>query len=164
MRGPKYKVDLTDEGRGQLLLLVRQGKSSHLEVIWARILLEADEGRNNHQIAEACNISLMAVSHTRRRFVERGLDGAVSEQMRCGGIRKLNGTLEAQITSLASSNPPEGHSRWTMRLLARKVVELGFTESISRETIRLLLKKRTHALKETWACFQGMYLSTSSSG
>ena len=62
-----------------------------------------------------------------------------------------------EITSLASSNPPEGHSRRTVRLLAWKVVELGFTESISRETIRLLLKKRAHALKGTLACLQGMY-------
>ena len=143
MRSPKYLVDLTDDERGHLLQLVRQGKSSNREAIWAGILLKSDEGRNNHQIA-ARSISIATVIRTRKRFVEKGLDGAVSGW---SGIRKLNDTLEAQIIALASSNPPEGHSRWSVRLLARKVVELGFTESISRETIRLLLKKRTHALK-----------------
>lgn len=133
IRAAKFIVDLTNNERAHLLQLVRQGKSCDREVIWAWILLEADEGRNNHQIAEAWSISIAAVSRTRKRFVEKGLDGAVSEQMRCGGIRKLNDTLAAQVTSSASSNSPEGHSRWSVRLLARKVAELGFTESISRE-------------------------------
>jgi len=146
MRAAKYIVDLTDDERGHLLRLVRQGKSSNREAIWAWILLESDEGRNNHQIAEAWSISIATVNRTRKRFAEKGLDGAVSGW---GGIRKINDTLEAQITALASSNPPEGHSRWSVRLLARQVVELGFIESISRETIRLLLKKRSHALKGT---------------
>jgi transposase len=109
----------------------------------ARVLLKADERCSDPEIASALGIGLATVFRTRRRFVEEGLEQALRERPRPGGRRKLDGRQEAHLIAVACTTPPAGHARWTLRLLAGKVVELGFATSISHETVRSMLKKTT---------------------
>ncbi len=106
----------------------------------ARILLKAYEGLTDLEIAAALNTGEATVERTRKRFVEEGL-AALNERPRPGARTKLKGKHEAHIIALACTKAPEGHSHWTLRLLADKVVELGFAESFSREAVRRMLKK-----------------------
>jgi transposase len=141
MPAKKYKVDLTSNEREALLGLISRGKPSARKVTRARILLKADEGLIDRDIAKALNTSTATVEQIRQRFVEGGLENALNERPRPGQKRKLDGTASAYVIATACSAAPEGHQRWTLRLLADKVVALGLTESISHETIRGLLKK-----------------------
>jgi putative transposase len=136
----KYLVDLTADERETLLQLIRKGKPSARKVTRARILLKASEGFTDEQIAAALNTGEATVERTRKRFVEEGL-GALDERPRPGARAKLKGKQEAHVIALACSKAPEGRRRWTLRLLADKVVELGFAESFSREAVRRMLKK-----------------------
>jgi transposase len=137
----KYIVELAEEEREQLRTILRRGKASVRMVARARVLLKADEGYTDGAVAEALEVSAATVSRIRRRFVEWGLDQALREKPRPGQRRKLSGKQEAHMVAVACSTPPEGHGRWTLRLLAGKVVELGFASSISPETVRQVLKK-----------------------
>ena len=137
----KYIVDLTEEEHVRLRTLVRRGKASIRIVARARVLLRADEGYTDADIADALDVGTATVGRIRKRFVERGLEKALREQPGSGRLRKLSGKQEAHLIAVACSTPPEGHGRWTLRLLAGKVVELGFVSSISPETVRQLLKK-----------------------
>jgi transposase len=132
----KYLVDLSTEEREALSQLVRRGKHSSRKVTRARILLLASDGATDEQIVAA----LKTVERTRKRFVEAGL-GCLNERPRRGQARKLTGKQEAHLVAVACSTPPEGHARWTLSLLADKVVELKFASSITRETVRQVLKK-----------------------
>lgn len=134
----KYIVDLTDEEREQLLQLLRKGKSAARKLTRARILLKADE-----QVAQALHVGSATVGRVRQRFVEEGLESALNERPRPGQRRKLSGKQEAHLIAVACSSPPQGHGRWSLRLLAGKVVELGLANSISPETVRKLLKKQS---------------------
>jgi transposase len=136
----KYLVDLSTDERESLLQLVRRGKHSSRKVTRARILLLAADGSTDEQIVSALKTAFATVERTRKRFVEEGL-GCLNERPRRGQARKLSGKQEAHIIAIACSTPPEGRARWTLRLLADKVVELNFADSISRETIRQVLKK-----------------------
>jgi transposase len=137
----KYFVELAEEERVRLRTLLRGGQAPVRMVARARVLLKADEGYTDGAVAEALDVSTATVSRIRRRFVEGGLDQALRERPRPGQLRKLSGKQEAHMIAVACSTPPEGHARWTLRLLAGKVVELGFTPSISPETVRQVLKK-----------------------
>lgn len=139
----KYVVDLTAEEREQLLQLLRKGKSSARKLARARILLLADEGRSDEQVAQALHVGSATVGRVRQRFVEEGLAAALTERPRPGRQPKLTGKEEAHLIAVACSDPPEGHGRWTLRLLADKAVELGLADSITRETVRQLLKRGT---------------------
>jgi transposase len=136
----KYIVDLTNDERETLLQLIRKGKPSARKVTRARILLKASEGLTDAQIAAALNTGEATVERTRKRFVEEGLN-ALKERPRPGARPKLKGKQEAHLIALACSQAPEGRRRWTLRLLAGKVVELGFAQSFSREAVRRVLKK-----------------------
>jgi transposase len=136
----KYIVDLTADERETLLQLIRKGKPSARKVTRARILLKAAEGLTDAQIAAALNTGEATVERTRKRFVEEAL-GALNERPRPGARPKLKGKQEAHVIALSCSKAPEGHNHWTLRLLAGKVVELGFAESFSREAVRRMLKK-----------------------
>lgn len=140
MAGRKHIVELTREQREDLEGLVRRGKESARKLTRARIVLRSDEGMADQQIAEALDTSLTTVWRTRKRFAEEGLKG-LNERPRPGQPRKLDGRQEAHIIAVACSEPPKGHHRWTLRLLADKVVELGFSDSFSHEGIRKILKK-----------------------
>ena len=141
MPAKKYRVDLTNDEREALLGLMSRGNRSARKVTRARILLKADEGLIDRDIASALNTSTATVEQVRQRFVEGGVENALNDRPRPGQRRKLDGAASAYVIATACSAAPEGHQRWTLRLLADKVVELGLAESISHETIRGLLKK-----------------------
>jgi transposase len=136
----KYIVDLTNDEREELLQLIKRGKPSARKVNRARILLKANEGLTDDQIAAALNTGVATVERTGKRFVEENL-GALNERRRSGQPPRLNGKQQAHLIAVACSKPPEGRERWTLRLLADQVVELGLADSIARETVRQILKK-----------------------
>ena len=112
-----------------------------LQVKRALALLRADEGMSDPKIAEAISMNADTVARVRKRFVEEGLESALNERPRPGQKRKLDGRQEAHLVAVACSDPPEGHTHWTLQLLADKVVEMEFVESVSPGTIRQILKK-----------------------
>ncbi len=136
----KYLVDFSADEREELRQLVRRGKHSSRKVTRARILLLAAGGSTDEQIVAALKTGFATVERTRKRFVEEGL-GCLKERPRRGQARKLTGKQEAHLIAVACSTPPGGRARWTLRLLADKVVELGFASTIARETVRQVLKK-----------------------
>ena len=143
----KYHVTLTEDERAQLEKLTRSGKATALAQTHARILLKADAADGgpawrDEQIVEALDVGRATVERVRRRFVEEGLDAAlVARKRRRVYERKLDGKQEAQLIALACSRPPEGRQRWTMQLLADRLVEMQVVETISDETVRTTLKK-----------------------
>ena len=140
MARKKYRVDLTAEERQSLEQLLQRGKSSARKLIRARILVQADEGLTDEEIATALEVGVATVERTRQRFVERNLD-ALNDLPRPGGQCKLSGKQEAHLIAVACTPAPTGQGRWTLQLLAERVVALGFAPSIARETVRQVLKK-----------------------
>ena len=136
-----YIVDLTKEERTQMLEFIKSGKQSARKLNRARILLLADEGQADGEIAEALHTGTATVQRTRQRFVAGNLEGALNERPRPGGQKKLDEKGEAILESLAHSQPPEGRKRWTLQLVADRLVELKMVDSISYETVRQELKK-----------------------
>ena len=143
MRQPKYIVDLSKEEQSELEALVHKGISSARKQTRARILLKANAGMPVQEIEEMLDVSELMVRRVRQRFVEEGLEAALNDKPRPGQTPKLNDKQRAHVIAIACSDAPDGHEHWTLRLLAGKVVELGFAESISHETVRSVLKKTT---------------------
>ena len=141
-----YIVDLTEEERTFLLDLIKRGKHSARKLRRTHVLLLANEGKSDREIAEALHSSVPTVQRTRQRFVEGGLENALNEQLRPGARKKLNEKGEALLETLAQSEPPQGRKRWTLQLLADKLVELRIVGNISYETVRRELKKTAQAL------------------
>lgn len=137
----KYIVDLTPEERGRLVELTQKGQQSARKIRRANILLLADAGKKDKEIAELLQASVPTVERTRRKFVEGGLDFALNERRWPGHKPKLDAKGEAVLTTLAQSAPPEGRKRWTLQLLADRLVDLGVVDTISHETVRSVLKK-----------------------
>jgi transposase len=143
----KYIVTLTDEERTMLHDLIAAGSARARKLTHARILLKADtaDGRAgwaDEQISEALDVSLPTIQRVRKTFVEEGLEAALNRrQPRSSRPRKLDGEQEAHLIALACGTPPAGHKRWTLRLLADKLVELEYIDDVSHETIRQVLKK-----------------------
>ena len=144
----KYKVTLTAEERNSLQGLIAAKKTAAKKVVHARILLKADAGPDgpawmDARIAEALEVDVSTVERIRQRFVEEGLEAALGrkKQDRPSRQRTLDGKAEARLVALACSEPPAGRVRWTLRLLADKLVELEVVEAVSTETIRRTLKK-----------------------
>lgn len=138
-----YLVTLTDDERQSLGELVSRGKASARAIEHALILLKADVADDSidEQIAQDCEISVRTVERVRKRFVEDGLEAALRPPEVPRPPRKLDGEVEAHLVALACSDPPEGRGRWTVRLLAQKLVEMGHVDSISHESVRTALKK-----------------------
>jgi len=136
----KYVVDLSAEERATLEHMLRSGKTGARKLTRARILLKAADGLSDDAIAAALDVGTATVARTRQRFVEANL-GALDEAPRPGAQRKLTGKQEAHLIAVACTPAPAGQTRWTLRLLADKVVEFGFAPSIARETVRQVLKK-----------------------
>ena len=143
----RYRVTLTTEERGELGRMVSRGKADARKLAHARVLLQADEAeggpaRVDEDVASALDVSVRTVERARRRFVEQGLAAALPPKPspRLYG-RKLDGEQEARLIALACSTPPDGHGRWTLRLLAERMVELEHVDAVSRETVRQTLKK-----------------------
>ena len=137
----RYGVPLSEDERAHLLALTTKGKVAARKLTRAHILLQADTGVADTAIAAALHVGTATVERLRKRFVEEGLDAALSERPRPGGRRKLDGKQEAFLVALACSTPPDERKCWTMQLLADKLVELQQVGSISDETVRRTLKK-----------------------
>jgi hypothetical protein len=143
----KYRVTLTEEERETLRKLIQKGKTAGYRIRHAQILLVLDEiPANAHwtdeKIGAAYGCRNQAVGAVRKRFVEEGFEVALGRKKReRPPVIKIDGEAEAKIIALTCSRPPEGHVRWTLKLLANKVVELGILESISDHGIGDLLKK-----------------------
>lgn len=142
----KYRVTLTSEEVETLEALLRKGKSAARKQTRARILLKAAAGCTDAAIIEALAVSASMIYTTRQRCVEEGVEAALCDRPRPGKAPKLSEKQCAQVIATACTPAPEGHDHWTLRLLADKVVELGFAESFSHETIRRLLKKHPQTL------------------
>ena len=145
---PRYRVTLTEKERKELEALTRRGKTHARRVIRGRALLLCDAGPNGpawkvSDVAEALGITSRTIEHLKRRFVEDGLDVALERKPREKPPREVvfDGAFEARLLALACSEAPEGHQRWTVRLLADKVVELNIAASVSHMTIQRALKK-----------------------
>jgi transposase len=141
----KHLVDLTEEECNALKRLVDSGRHGARRIRWAHALLKADANWSDEKIAEAFDISIPTVQRLRQRFVEEGLDVALGARSRKPRpySRKLDGEQEARLIALTGSHAPEGHTRWTLRMLADKMVELSYVGSVSHETVRRVLKKTT---------------------
>ena len=148
----KYVVELSADERRQLEELVSKGKSLARRIEHARILLKADQGPDgpgwsDERIAQAYDVSPLTVGRLRQRLVEHGLEDALVRRQHEQSLRrKLDGAAEAKVIALACSQPPKGRRRWTIRLLADKVVELEIVDAVGRETLRKTLKKMSLSL------------------
>lgn len=136
----KYVVDLTDLEKLELEKLLRSGFHQSRKLTRARILLLANEGKKDDEIVKVLQTARPTVERTRKRFVEEGLD-CLQEKLRHGARPRLDERQQAHLIAVACSPAPEGFARWTMQLLADKAVELGFVDSIAKETVRNVLKK-----------------------
>ena len=150
---PRYRVTLTKDERKELETITRRGKTHARRFIHARALLLCDAGAdgpawNVSDVAEALGVTSRAIEHLKKRFVEDGLEAALDRKPREKPPREIifDGAFEARLVALACSDVPEGHRRWTVRLLADKVVELKFAESVSHMTVQRVLKKTNLSL------------------
>lgn len=142
-----YRITLTDPEIGFLEEITRKGKRSALIIRNAYILLNANEGTNgkkqkDEDIAKLLSITTRTLENIRKKFVVDGFDvalyGKKSERVYS---RRIDGDAEAHLIALSCGNPPKGYARWSLRLLSNKMVELGYADSISYETVRTVLKK-----------------------
>jgi len=145
---PRYRVTLTKEERRELEDITRRGKMHARRFIYARALLLCDAGVdgpawNVADVATALGVSSRSIEHLKKRFVEEGLEAALERKSLEKPPREVrfDGAFEARLITLACSEAPAGHQRWTVRLLADKVVELRFAESVSHMTVQRVLKK-----------------------
>jgi transposase len=146
MPAKKYRVFLSDKERKYLRKLVNTGTEKARKLTRARILLLTDESpsglsNKDKEIMDSLGVCARTVAATRERFVEEGIEGALNEKPRSGRPREFTGREEAKLTLIACSEPPEGRDRWSVRLLADKLVEMEVVDSISRESVRKYLKK-----------------------
>ena len=147
----KYKVELTKKEEEQLQEIICKGSAKVRTYKRAQVLLLAHEKRkggakSDKQIAEVVFLSPPTVQRIRQRYVEGGLANSLYDKARPGAPKKFTGQDRAQVTALACSTPPEGRSRWTLRLLAQKMVELEYVDSISYDTVQQVLKKTNLSL------------------
>lgn len=144
----KYIVRLSGEERESLRSLVSSGKGPARMFTRARILLKADIGEGgpgwpDEKIAEALDVTVQTVERVRKQLVEEGLEAVLRRRKYIQKVsrKKLDGDAEAHLIALACSEAPEGYTQWSLRLLADRMVELGYLESISHEAVRRVLKK-----------------------
>ena len=144
----RYKVTLEAQERVMLQQIATRGRHSSQKVLNALILLKCDEGQfqdrklTNQEIADVLPVSMKKIDRIKKRFVEQGLEAALDKQKaRRTYTRKADGDFEAHLIALSCGKPPPGHARWSLRLLADKMVELRYADSISHETVRRVLKK-----------------------
>jgi transposase len=145
----RYCVNLTEEEQNYLATFLTGGTQKVREIKRAQILLKANDGWSDAKIAEALSVGKATVGRIRKRYAQQGLAAALHDKKRNRIYeRKMDGEAEAHLIALATSPPPSGHKRWTLRLLAKRLVELEEVpfDSISHETIRLTLKKTNLSL------------------
>jgi transposase len=137
----RYVVQLSDHQRGLLRALIQKGNAAARTVRRAHTLLLADEQQPTQTMAAMLHTSAVTVTQTCKRFLTAGLEAALYDRPRPGSRRKLDGRQEAHLMALACSTPPAGRDRWSLRLLADRLVELGIIETVSYATVRRVLKK-----------------------
>ena len=148
-----YKVELTKQERDELMGIIRKGKHTSQVYRNAYVLLNTDEGEfsekvTNSEITKVLKIGMRTIDRIKKRFVEDGYEACLSRKATSRVYeRKVDGDMEAKLVLLACSEPPKGFSKWSLRLLADKMVELQYAESISHETVRTVLKKRIKAVE-----------------
>lgn len=148
----RYRVTLTEEERQELEKMVSAGKAAARKLVRARILLLADQAdggpaRSAPEITEALGCGRATVERTRKQFVEEGFEAVLDPRPTTRIYeRRLDGTAEAHLVALACGAPPEGRARWTLRLLADRMVGLGHVESVCHEAVRQTLKKTNSSL------------------
>lgn len=150
---PRYRVTLTREERDDLEVISTKGKRAARTVLYARALLLVDQGEYGSgwlvaQVAEAVGVTPRSIEHLKKRFVEEGLHAAIERKKRVKPPREIQfgGDFEAHLLALACTEAPQGHSRWTIRLLAEKIVELEIAPSVSPMTVCNTLKKMNLSL------------------
>ena len=143
----RYKVTLRLKEREELLSIIKGGNHSSKKIIHALILLNCDEGKysdkvKNEDVAKVLQIGQRTIDRVKKKFVEEGFEAALTNRpTKRIYEKKADGDVEAHLVALSCSKPPEGFSRWSLRLLADKMVELEYIEDISYETVRRVLKK-----------------------
>jgi transposase len=150
---PRYRVTLTTQERKELEALTRNGKTPAKKFIHARALLLCNASLDGPawkvaDVAAALGVTGRTVEHLKKRFVEEGIEAALVRKSRVRPSREIifDGAFEARLIALACSEAPAGHRRWTVRLLADKVVELNFASSVSHMTVQRVLKKTNLSL------------------
>jgi transposase len=150
-----YKIYLTEEEKERLNSIIKKGRVSAKKYRKAMILLNCDETykRENHitneMISTVLNVGMRTIDRVKKTFVEEGIDTVLEGRPRKRKYdRKMDGDAEAHLIALCCSEPPEGYSQWSLRLLSGKMVELKYVESLSYETVRRVLKKRFKALEK----------------
>jgi transposase len=144
----KYIVRLSETERQRLKKIIASGRGPARMFTRARILLKADQseggpGWSDEKISEALDVTIQTVERVRKQLVEEGLDAVLSrhEYKQRVSRKKIDGEVEARLIALSCSDPPPGRARWSLRLLAERIVELGYLDSISHEAVRQTLKK-----------------------
>ena len=134
-------VELTEDEQEYLFALIHKGVHSARVITRARILSNLAKGHSHQEICAALDVALPTVLKTRRRLAGGGVEAALSELPRPGSRPKLDAKQAARVSAIACSKAPDGHDHWTLRMLGAKIVELGFAEDYSHESVRQLLKK-----------------------
>lgn len=144
----KYIVKLSKDERDTLKKIITSGRGPARMFTRARIILKADQGQHgpswgDEKISNALDVTVQTIERIRKQFVEEGLESVLSRRPYIQKVsrKKIDGDVEAHLIALSCSEPPEGFARWTLRLLANKIVELGYVENISHEAVRQALKK-----------------------
>ena len=142
----KNQVKLKPKERELLKQLISKGSEKARKITRCRILLLAHEGKTDTQIIAALKVARNTMRAVRSRYAQEGLEAAINEQPRSGAPKKFSGRQKANITAIACSGPPEGRSRWTLRLIADRVIELKMVDNISHQTVKRILKKTNLSL------------------
>lgn len=149
----KYKITLTKEEREELESIINKGRHTSQKFRNAYVLLNCDEGEysekaTNSEISKILKVGMRTIDRIKKRFVEEGFDAVLERKPTSREYeKKADGDFEVRLVALSCSEPPEGFSRWSLRLLADKMVELEIVDSISHETVRTVLKKRFETLE-----------------
>jgi len=149
----KYKVTLTKEEREELKSITNKGRHTSQKFRNAYVLLNCDEGEysekaTNSEISKILKVGMRTIDRIKKRFVEEGFDAILERKPTSREYeKKADGDFEARLVALSCSEPPKGFSRWSLRLLADKIVELQVVDSVSHETVRTVLKKRLKTLE-----------------
>lgn len=143
MSQKRHCIRLSKRERKKLQEVIQSGEDKARKITRCRILLLADKakGKTDEEISDALGVCLSTVSNIRRRYSKGGLEDAINERARPGQPPKFDGKVAAKITAIACSTPPEGRARWTLSLLADRIVELNIVESIAPQSVANVLKK-----------------------
>ena len=149
----KYTIHLTKSEREELMTIINKGSHTSQTFRNAYILLNCDEGKYsekvvNAEISKVLKVSMRSIDRTKKRFMEDGLEATLERKPTTREYeRKADGELEAKLVAVCCNKPPKGFGKWSLRLLADKMVELKYVESISHETVRSVLKKRLETVE-----------------